>query len=145
MHHRSKRLTCLVVAALAVICLFALTSCGAQGSSGAVVTTGSGGAGTGSGGSTSTSAGGTATSAAGKTFTADELAAFDGQNGNAAYIAVDGTVYDVSDSSFWKDGKHSTCNLGAMAGKDLSELIKQAPARMRSDLQRMPVVGTLAQ
>jgi predicted heme/steroid binding protein len=143
MHHRSKRLLGLAVGALAGICLLASMSCASQNSPGTVATTSAGGAGTSS--VTGTAAGGTPTNAGGKIFTVDELAAFDGQNGNAAYIAVDGTVYDVSDSSFWKDGKHSTCNLGAMAGKDLSDLIKQAPPRMRSDLQRMPVVGTLAQ
>lgn len=78
------------------------------------------------------------------TFTLDELARFDGKNGTAAYVAVDGVVYDVSDSQAWQDGTHRSCNLGAMAGKDLSEVITQAPANMRALLESMPVVGTLA-
>jgi predicted heme/steroid binding protein len=96
-----------------------------------------------------TASGGTAgtdttAAAQSKTFTVAELARFNGQNGTPAYVAVDGVVYDVSNSAYWKSGQHSSCNLGAMAGQDLSELIKQAPPRMRSDLQRMPVVGSLA-
>lgn len=80
----------------------------------------------------------------GKTFTTDELAHFDGQNGAPAYVAVDGLVYDVTGSISWPDGKHARCDLGAMAGKDLSEVITQAPANMRSNLARMPVVGSLS-
>ena len=78
------------------------------------------------------------------TFTLDELVRFDGKNGAAAYVAVDGVVYDVSESQTWQDGTHRGCGLGAMAGKDLSEVITQAPANMRALLESMPVVGTLA-
>lgn len=79
-----------------------------------------------------------------KSFTLAELAQFNGKNGNPAYVAVDGVVYDVTDSSLWPEGKHTPCNLDAIAGKDLSDVIKQAPARMRDDLKRFPVVGQLA-
>jgi predicted heme/steroid binding protein len=81
----------------------------------------------------------------GRMFTLTELAQFDGKDGNPAYVAVDGVVYDVSASSSWPQGDHTPCNLDAMAGKDLSEVIKKAPANMRSLLQNMPVVGTLQQ
>jgi len=87
----------------------------------------------------------TTTTGEARTFTPEELAEFDGKNGRPAYIAVDGVVYDVSDSQRWPDGAHTGCNLGAMAGQDLSEALTQAPARMRSNLKQMPVVGTLAQ
>lgn len=80
-----------------------------------------------------------------KTFTLDELAQYNGKDGAPAYVAVDGVVYDVTASQFWPEGEHPSCNLGAMAGRDLSEEIKQAPARMRASLQKMPVVGKLAQ
>ena len=39
-----------------------------------------------------------------KTFTKTQLAKFDGKNGNAAYVAYEGIVYDVS--SKWANGKH---------------------------------------
>ena len=41
-----------------------------------------------------------------KKFTLEELAKYDGKNGNPAYVAYSGKVYDVSESSFWTDGDH---------------------------------------
>jgi len=76
-------------------------------------------------------------------ITLEELAEFDGKDGRPAYVAVDGVIYDVSSSSAWADGVHAPCNLDAMAGKDLSETLRQAPSNMRSLLARMPVVGRL--
>lgn len=78
-----------------------------------------------------------------KVFTARELAGFDGKSGNPAYVAVDGVVYDVTGSDEWPGGKHSPCSLDAAAGKDLSEIIKQAPPRMRTYIEAKPVVGKL--
>jgi hypothetical protein len=40
--------------------------------------------------------------AAEEAFTLEELATYNGQNGQPAYIAVEGVVYDVSNSSRWK-------------------------------------------
>lgn len=80
--------------------------------------------------------------AEGKMFTAQELSQFDGMDGRAAYVAVDGVVYDVSGSSMWPRGSHSSCQ-GSVAGRDLSEVIKTAPAGMRDNLERFPAVGTL--
>ena len=39
-------------------------------------------------------------------FTAEELAKYNGQDGNPAYVAIDGTVYDVSNVPAWRNGKH---------------------------------------
>ncbi len=50
-----------------------------------------------------------------KTFTREELAKFNGQNGQPAYVAISGTVYDVSNKAAWKGGKHH----GNEAGQDL--------------------------
>ncbi len=85
----------------------------------------------------------TETTAAAQVLTLEKLSQFDGKEGRQAYVAVDGVVYDVSASAKWAGGAHSTCNLGAMAGQDLSETITKAPANMRSLLEKMPVVGTL--
>jgi len=79
------------------------------------------------------------------TFTLDDLAQFDGKDGRAAYVAVDGVVYDLSGSRSWPDGNHSRCSLGAMAGKDLSEEIKSAPSNMRALLAMAPIVGKMAE
>jgi predicted heme/steroid binding protein len=49
-----------------------------------------------------------------KTFTKTRLAKFDGRNGNAAYVAYDGIVYDVS--SKWENGVHH----GIKAGIDIT-------------------------
>jgi predicted heme/steroid binding protein len=78
-----------------------------------------------------------------KVFTLQELSKYNGQNGQKAYVAVDGVVYDVTGSPNWPGGKHSPCNLEAVAGKDLSEILKQAPARMRVYISGKPVVGRL--
>jgi len=81
--------------------------------------------------------------AGGTSFTLAELADFDGKDGRPAYVAVDGVVYDVSGSSQWPEGDHAPCGLDAAAGKDLSDVLEQAPARMRTLIEAMPVVGTL--
>lgn len=56
-------------------------------------------------------------------YTLEELAKFDGKEGRLAYVAVDGIVYDVTDSKSWEDGAHA----GFEAGKDLTEEIKKSP------------------
>lgn len=73
-------------------------------------------------------------------FTLDELAEYNGKDGAKAYIAVDGVVYDVSDSKAWKDGMHN----GFEAGKDLSEEMRNAPHGL-SKLDNLKKVGILAE
>jgi predicted heme/steroid binding protein len=73
-----------------------------------------------------------------QTFTLEELAQYDGQNGNKAYIAVDGKVYDVSRIGEWAGGVHN----GITAGTDASDFINQAP-HGTSVLKNLRVVGTL--
>jgi predicted heme/steroid binding protein len=73
-----------------------------------------------------------------KTFTLDELAAFNGKNGQPAYVAVDGTVYDVTNNRAWKNGQHQNYS----AGMDLTEAIKAAP-HGTDILKDVPVVGKL--
>ena len=57
------------------------------------------------------------------TFTLDELAKYDGTNGAKAYVACNGTVYDVTDLPQWKKGSHE----GHAAGTDLTDVISQSP------------------
>ncbi len=78
------------------------------------------------------------TETTGQTFTLDELAQYDGQNGNPAYVAIDGIVYDVSSLSQWVNGKHN----GVTAGRDLTDFISSSP-HGRPILERAVEVGTL--
>ncbi len=70
-----------------------------------------------------------------KVFTAQELATYDGKNGRKAYIAVSGTVYDVS--KLFKNGQHYGCT----AGQDLTAAFKEEHGDRR--LTTFPVVGTM--
>ena len=72
------------------------------------------------------------------TFTVAELAKYDGQNGAKAYVACNGTVYDVTDLPQWNNGSHE----GHVAGTDLTDVISQSP-HGESILKNLPVVGTL--
>lgn len=74
-----------------------------------------------------------------KTFTIDELKKYNGQGGNPAYVAVSGTVYDVTNARKWRNGKHED---GVVAGVDLTNIIGQSP-HGTSVLAQVPVVGTL--
>ncbi|WP_160675510.1 cytochrome b5 domain-containing protein [Clostridium sp. C8-1-8] len=77
----------------------------------------------------------------GKIFTLDELQKYDGKNGNPAYVAVDGVVYDVTHAKNWKNGMHED---GITAGKDLSKEIRQS-SHGTSVLKDLTVVGKLKQ
>lgn len=71
-----------------------------------------------------------------KVFTKEELAKYNGENGEPTYAAVDGVVYDLSNVSAWVDGKHH----GNTAGQDLSQAILKSP-HQKSVLAKLPVVG----
>ena len=76
----------------------------------------------------------TPTSSGLRTFTKTELAAFNGKSGNAAYIAISGTVYDVSAVSVWSTGTHE----GFAAGKDLTADFPHSASKFSG----VPIVGT---
>lgn len=73
-----------------------------------------------------------------KVFTLDELSKYNGQDGQPAYIAYQGIVYDVSNIPQWKNGTHN----GEKAGTDVTNDISKSPhgEKVFSDL---PQVGTL--
>ncbi|BAK97909.1 hypothetical protein OBV_07110 [Oscillibacter valericigenes Sjm18-20] len=52
----------------------------------------------------------------GRLFTPDELAGYNGKNGNPAYVAVNGIVYDVSNVAAWGGATH----FGLAAGADVT-------------------------
>ncbi|MDZ4184683.1 MAG: cytochrome b5 domain-containing protein [Desulfuromonadales bacterium] len=72
-------------------------------------------------------------------MTKEVLATFDGQAGRKAYVAVNGTVFDVTTSSYWQDGNHQNAH---QAGTDLSADLLKAP-HVRSVIERFPVVAVL--
>lgn len=72
-------------------------------------------------------------------MTKEELLKFDGREGRSAYVAVSGTVYDVSASSRWAAGNHEGVH---QAGQDLTEALKNAP-HVRAVVERFPVVDKL--
>lgn len=69
---------------------------------------------------TASTAKATTTAPAAKTFTAAQLAEFNGKDGKPAYLAYDGTVYDVSNVKVWKSGSH----FGLIVGTDVTAQVK---------------------
>jgi predicted heme/steroid binding protein len=74
-----------------------------------------------------------------KEFTLEELSTYDGANGKAAYVAVNGTVYDVSKEPTWGGGTH----FGLYAGKDLSAEFMGCHKGLLEMLNKLPKVGIL--
>ena len=72
-------------------------------------------------------------------LTLEELAEYDGLDGQPAYIAVDGKIYDVTDDPNWQGGSHN----GFYAGQDLTSEIGSASPHGTSVLAGVPHIGTL--
>ena len=77
-----------------------------------------------------------------RSYTLQELAKFDGKNGNKCLVAVDDEVYLIEGFDLWKNGQHMTSGGRARCGLDLTEVIDDAP-HGRSKLQLLERVGTL--
>jgi len=75
-------------------------------------------------------------------LTKEQLREFNGKDGRPAYIAVDGTIYDVTQSRLWRGGEHDPSHHEAFAGRDLSDLIHESPHGDKH-LKYFPVVGRL--
>lgn len=74
-----------------------------------------------------------------RVFTVEELAEFNGKDGKPAYVAVNGTVYDVSSLARWAGGTH----FGMMAGRDLSGPFQGCHQGITDRLNKAAIVGTL--
>lgn len=70
---------------------------------------------------------------------AAELANYDGRDKRPAYVAISGSIYDVSASHRWQAGNHEGIH---QAGQDLTEALKSAP-HVRAVIERFPLVGKL--
>ena len=57
-------------------------------------------------------------------MTPKELQQYDGRDGRKAYVAYKGVIYDVTDSSLWKEGTHKKIH---QAGEDLTAAMEGAP------------------
>jgi predicted heme/steroid binding protein len=132
-----------IIAAISVLLVFTGCSAGQatsapSGSSTSVQTSTAGGTTsaptTGTDGTTSVQS----TESTQKVFTLSELSQYDGKNGQPAYVAVDGVVYDVTSAKDWNNGSHQ----GYSAGKDLTQEIKKAPHGTKI-LSGLPIVGIL--
>lgn len=74
-----------------------------------------------------------------KKFTLEELVKYNGQDGQPAYVAYKGKVYDISDNGMWDDGDHMGMH---EAGSDLTAAMEDAPHE-EDNILSMPVVGEL--
>jgi predicted heme/steroid binding protein len=72
-------------------------------------------------------------------FTLTQLAQYDGTNGAASYIAVDGVVYDVTNDSNWTNGMHQGMHL---AGTDCTVIFASSP-HSSTILADYTIVGNL--
>lgn len=71
-------------------------------------------------------------------MTEEELSQFNGKDGNLAFVAVDGQVYDVTNEPNWRNGDHN----GQQAGQDVSAYIMGAP-HGKGILERFTVIGKI--
>lgn len=69
----------------------------------------------------------------------DELLKYDGSNNKPAYVAVDGIIYDVSNSETWLEGVH----YGLVAGRDLTDEINVCHENKEEILSKLIPVGKL--
>ena len=77
-----------------------------------------------------------------RTFTLEELSKYNGKNGQPAYVAVDGVVYDVTNVEAWKNGEHK---MGLTAGNELTEEITNQSPHGKKVLEGLPIVGKLVE
>lgn len=75
-----------------------------------------------------------------RVFTAAELSRYNGKDGNPAYVAVNGTVYDVTNNAAWGGATH----FGLAAGRDMTNEFASCHAG-QPILNRLQVVGTMAE
>ena len=74
-----------------------------------------------------------------KEFTLEELSTYDGASGRPAYVAVNGSVYDISKEATWGGGTH----FGLFAGRNLSAQFMGCHKGMLETLNKIPKVGVL--
>jgi predicted heme/steroid binding protein len=86
---------------------------------------------------------GVVTEPANRSYTLQELAQYDGKDGNQCLVAVDGDVYLIEGFALWQNGEHLPSGGRARCGLDLTEVIDNESPHGRSKLQLLKKVGTL--
>lgn len=74
-----------------------------------------------------------------KELTLEELSNYNGEGGRPAYVAVNGTVYDVSVNPAWGGGTH----YGLYSGKDLTGEFSGCHMGNVGALNSLPKIGTI--
>ena len=67
-----------------------------------------------------------------RSFTLQELARHDGEDGHQCLVAVDGEVYLIEGFDLWKDGEHTPSGGRARCGLDLTEVMDEESPHGRS-------------
>ena len=73
-------------------------------------------------------------------FTTAELSRYNGRNGNPAYVAVNGVVYDVTNNAAWGGATH----FGLTAGTDVTSRFASCHAG-QPILSKLKVVGKMTE
>lgn len=74
-----------------------------------------------------------------QSYTLEQLAQFNGQNGRPAYVAVKGIVYDVTNNAAWSAATH----FGLEAGRDWTQEFASCHAAEQWILNTLTPVGRL--
>ena len=77
-------------------------------------------------------------------LTLEQLKEFDGKNGRPAYVAIDGMIYDLTESRLWRGGEHDPSHGEAYAGRDLTAVLEKSPHGDKH-LKDFPIVGRLVE
>ncbi len=135
-----RRITILILTILASMAV--LAGCGSAAASSASAPASSSAAAASSSAISSQASSSASSQAEEKVFTLEELATYNGKDGQPAYVAVDGVVYDVTASPEWTNGEHK---MGVTAGQDLTDIIKEKSPHGVAILEKFPIVGKLAE
>lgn len=74
-------------------------------------------------------------------YTAETLKQYNGKDGRRCYVAVKGTVYEISGKSLWQEGQHTPSAGEAYCGADLTQALSRSP-HGESKVRDLPKVGT---